>query len=272
MDLPDQLAALTSALLHAHSQDEMEQITARVGRAPGMDPQSLEDRCLNAVASAFLAGATPPDQVAAERMRIAQTLHDQVAQTLFAMGMMADWVSSHLESDQHLKPELEQVKSLAAKSLCQVREAIFTLSACPVQGHELVGAVDDLLKELERSGVAARLQTSGDLDGLAPTVTETLFQVIREAVVNVWRHARATAAQVTLRVDGGAVTAVVQDDGVGMPPGVLETYRESGAHLGLRSMDARLRRLGGRLTLAPGEPKGLVVTAVLPTTLSVSFA
>jgi signal transduction histidine kinase len=57
---------------------------------------------------------------------------------------------------------------------------------------------------------------------------------------------------------------VVQDDGVGISEAVAETYRKNGAHLGLRGMESRAERLGGKLTLAPGDECGLILTAKIP--------
>lgn len=211
-----------------------------------------------------LDAAQRSEWVASERSRIAQDLHDRVAQTLFGVGLKADWLLTHLERDEHLRPDLERVKQLAATGMRQVREAIFSLSSGLVESAQLKPAVQGILKELESSGISGDLKTVGDLTSLPSEVTDALFQVIREALVNVRRHSGASSVLVSLRVRSDRVTAVVQDDGIGLPPGVLETYQDSGAHLGLRGMESRVTRLGGTLSLAPGDECGLVVTAVIP--------
>ncbi len=208
--------------------------------------------------------ASRREWVAAERLRIARELHDRVAQTLFALGLKAEWLAAHLDRDEHLRPEINRVKELATQGLRQVRETIFSLSSGPVEAAQFRTAVQKLLLELESAGIAGELHTWGDLQRLPPEVTDALYQVIREALINVRRHANASTTMVSVRMDEHEVTAVVQDDGQGPPPGVLETFRESGAHLGLRGMESRVQNLGGRLDLAPGDECGLVVTAVIP--------
>lgn len=202
--------------------------------------------------------------VATERTRIAQDLHDRVAQTLFGVGLKADWLLTHLDRDEHLRLDLERVKQLASQGLRQVREAIFSLSSAPVDAKQFKAAVQGLLNDLSAAEIAGDLRTWGDVQRLPQEVVEALFQVIREALVNVRRHSDASTVLVSLRVDDEGATAVIQDDGRGLPEGVLETFRHSGAHLGLRGMENRISRLDGSLTLAPGDECGLVVTAHIP--------
>jgi signal transduction histidine kinase len=78
------------------------------------------------------------------------------------------------------------------------------------------------------------------------------------------RHSEASSVLVSVRIEPSQVTAVIQDDGGGMPPAVADTYRKNGAHMGLRGMEGRAERLGGKLTLAPGDECGLIVTAMIP--------
>ncbi len=211
-----------------------------------------------------LDNAQRSEWIAHERMRIAQDLHDRVAQTLFGIGLKSDWLLTNLEKDERLRPDLERVKQLASTGLRQVREAIFSLSSGPVEAGQLRQAIQGLLKEMEAGGITGDLQTLGDPTRIPPDVADGLYQIVREALVNVRRHSGASTVLVSLRITDDAVTAVIQDDGRGLAEGVAETYKMGGAHLGLRGMESRVTRLGGSLWLAPGDECGLVVTARIP--------
>lgn len=211
-----------------------------------------------------LDAASRNEWVAQERIRIAQDLHDRVAQTLFGLGLTADWLLTHIERDEHLRPDVERLKQMASTGLRQVRESIFALSSGPVEAGQLRVAVTQLLKDLEATGISGHLNTNGDLKRLPPDVTDALYQIIREALVNIRRHSGASSALISIRVQPESVTAVIQDDGKGLPGQVLETFRTGGAHLGLRGMESRAERLGGTLTLMPGDECGLIVTASIP--------
>jgi signal transduction histidine kinase len=202
--------------------------------------------------------------IAAERVRIAQDLHDRAAQTLFGLGLTADWLLAHVDEGEPLRPDLERLKHLAGSALAQVREAIFSLSSPPVEPAQLPHAVRSLLKDLEKAGIVGTLQVWGDVQTLSPQVTDGLYQIIREALINVRRHSKGTSVLVSLRIGPDTVTAVVQDDGQGIAPEVLDTYRKNGSHWGLRGMESRSERLGGKLQLAPGDEAGLIVTTSIP--------
>jgi two-component system sensor histidine kinase DesK len=97
--------------------------------------------------------------------------------------------------------------------------------------------------------------------GALPAEAETaLAMVVREAVTNVQRHARARSAEVVLRAGGGGVVLRVSDDGRGgaIAPGN-----------GMDGMRARIEALGGRLAVDSVRGRGTVVEAWLPLARSV---
>jgi signal transduction histidine kinase len=78
-------------------------------------------------------------------------------------------------------------------------------------------------------------------------VGENLLPVLREALSNTARHARADRADVSVVVDEHWVTLTVTDDGIGLP--------EDGRRSGLANLDARAGTLGGTFT-AHRAPEG----------------
>jgi signal transduction histidine kinase len=71
-------------------------------------------------------------------------------------------------------------------------------------------------------------------------------------------------ALVSLRYSDEHVDLIVQDDGVGAPEPVLQTYAESDSHFGLRSMRRQIEELGGTFTVSNSEERGLVVRVRVP--------
>jgi signal transduction histidine kinase len=128
-----------------------------------------------------LASAYRSECVAAERLRMARELHDRCAQTLFALGLTADWLLSQVEPEEPWQPDLERLRQMAATGHRQLREAISALSAPPVDPAGLNQAVRSLLQEAEAAGIRTVLQISGDLQRLPPEVADALHQIIREA-------------------------------------------------------------------------------------------
>jgi len=200
-----------------------------------------------------------------ERRRIAQELHDRVQQTLFTMGLKADWVLERLPTDSPLVRPLRNIKKLASLGTAQVRDAIFALSSSAMQEGGLVSMLYTLIHDLrESTSIEADLVVAEWTVSLPSHVENVLFTVAQEALSNVRRHAQATTVIVTVQITGEQAVLVVQDNGIGLSPLVLQTYRDNATHLGLTGMHRRLEDLEGQFLLTNGEEGGLIVKAVVP--------
>jgi len=200
-----------------------------------------------------------------ERSRIAQELHDRVQQTLFTIGLKADWAKEQLEPGSVLVHSLRSIKQLASLGTAQVRDAIFALSSAELPEEGLVKMLYTLIRDLrEASPIEADLVVAEW--GISPPVDieKTLLTVAQEALSNVRRHAQATIVIVTVQVTAEQAMLVVQDNGIGLSAQVLQIYASNAMHLGLRGMRHRIEELGGHFTLVNGEEGGLIVKAVIP--------
>jgi signal transduction histidine kinase len=178
-----------------------------------------------------------------DRDRIARDLHDHVIQRLFAAGLTVQSVASALEPEQPAM-RLERVVSDIDETIRQIRTSIFQLRGPlgPQAGTvraQLLAVVEDVTPLL---GFQPRVRFSGPIDEIVPDrVIDDLMAVLREALTNVARHARADHADIEITAASGHLALEVTDNGVGI--GDIE--RRSGlANLGLRA-----ERHGGSLTL-----------------------
>ncbi len=200
-----------------------------------------------------------------ERSRIAQELHDRVQQTLFTIGLKADWVMEHLPQDSPLIRQLRTMKELASLGNAQVRDAIFALSSSAVHEGGLVGMLYKLILDLrESTPIEADLVVAEWTGALPASIESTLLTVAQEALTNVRRHSEATTVIVTVQVTNEQAVLVVQDNGIGIPAQMIEMYRGNTTHLGLKGMRSRIEEVGGQFSLTNGEESGLVVKAVVP--------
>jgi signal transduction histidine kinase len=212
-----------------------------------------------------LTEAQKRQMLAEDRSRIAQELHDRVQQTLFTIGLKADWIMQHLPSHTPLVRPLRSIKQLASLGTAQVRDAIFALSSHELQEGGLVSMLYTLIQNLrETSSIEADLVVAEWAVPLPPHIGSTLFTIAQEALSNVRRHAQATIVIVTVQVNSEQAVLVVQDNGVGLSTQVFQTYRSNTMHLGLKGMNHRVEDLGGQFLLANGEESGLIVKAVIP--------
>ena len=191
-----------------------------------------------------------------DRDRIGRDLHDLVIQRLFAIGLT-------LENASRLavRPEVESRISTAVDdidlTIREIRRTIFELGS----GR---GVLVDLRSELgsvvEEQAVLLGFRptwtTDGPVDSAVPDAARPhLLAVLREALSNAARHARASAVDVRLAV-GDEVVLTVADDGVGLPDDVTPS--------GLRNMADRAAGLGGSCTVTRGQAGGTTVRWSVP--------
>jgi len=200
-----------------------------------------------------------------ERNRIAQELHDRVQQTLFTIGLKANWIKERLPAASSLTRSLRSIEELVSLGTAQVRDAIFALSSSEPSRDGLVTMLYTLIHDLRDSSTIEADLVVAEWAAQPPSHIEyTLFTVAQEAISNVRRHACATTVIVTVQVTHRQAVLVVQDNGVGLSAQELHVYRSNTLHLGLKGMHHRIEELGGQFTLANGEEGGLIVKAVVP--------
>jgi signal transduction histidine kinase len=194
-----------------------------------------------------------------ERARIAQEMHDGLGHelSLIALGAGALQTSPGLAGTH--QATAGRIREAAATATDQLREIIGVLrdEDEPAPLHPADERVEALVTRARAAGLPVTVRRTGPA---APAAVErTAYQVVREALTNVSRHAPGAATTVELTRHGDATTvAVVNDAPVGSPPGGTTTG------LGLAGLQERLRLAGGRLTAGPTGDGGFRISADLP--------
>ncbi|GAB1819710.1 GAF domain-containing sensor histidine kinase [Herbidospora sp. RD11066] len=178
-----------------------------------------------------------------DRHRIAKDLHDVVIQRLFATAMTlmsTVRLVDHPEAATRVRHTIDELD----ETIRQIRSTIFALQSPATMGEQTLRAHIVELVEGARGhlGFMPGLRMEGWLDNVVTdAVAEQLLAVLREALSNLVRHAKATKAEVVAEVTGGRLTLIVQDDGVGIP--------EQGRRSGLRNLEERATLLGGSFSI-----------------------
>jgi signal transduction histidine kinase len=147
------------------------------------------------------------------------------------------------------------------EAIREIRGVIFTLHR-PAQidsGLEVAlrASITDATRLL---GHRPTLRLGGIIGNISPELGYELLAVLREALMNVAKHADATKTEVSLDVGNDIITLEVIDDGVGMA--VAKAVQTGG--LGLRNIRERASRLGGEVVFVEAEPNGTQVRWTVP--------
>jgi signal transduction histidine kinase len=199
-----------------------------------------------------------------ERERLASSLHDSVAQALFAIGIAAQQ-SREAGDPESLAERLAQIETMAADARSELREALAQISRTP-EGLALESLVDAEARLFERrTGRHARVTRHGEARTLE-TVCEQLFaDTVREGLANAAKHTPSQMVLVHLAYAEDVVRLSLQTDLAvahgrrGTEPPAPSIPEGSGLHL-LRD---RAERLGGCLDLTYDDDR-VVLRLELP--------
>lgn len=193
----------------------------------------------------------------AERTRIAQDLHDVLAQSLSGLAIQleaARRMSRRQAVDQDLYEVIERCGRLVKEGLADARRAVGALRG------DAVPTADRLAELVERYrcdlGLDVTLTTIGTERVLPPEVGTALYRGAQEALTNVARYAQRATAAVTLAYEEGATALTVEDSRPGTDPAPAPAATGSG--LGLVGLRERLAAVGGGASAGPTKDGWIV--------------
>jgi signal transduction histidine kinase len=202
-------------------------------------------------------------QADAERLRVAQEVHDVVGHGLAAIMMQAD-IALHVLPRQPEQAEaaLTAISRTSRESLDELRATLGAVrrgndadDRSPAPGLARLNALVDRTRAV---GVPVAVDVTGPVASLPAAVDLAAYRIVQESLTNVLRHAGTATASVHVTLADANLTVSISDTGCGAPP----TPARNGH--GLAGMKERASALGGTLTAGPRPEGGFTVTATLP--------
>ncbi len=217
---------------------------------------------------ADLATAQHTAGVLAERERLAREIHDTLAQGLTSIQLLLRAAERALPAaPDDAARHVGQARQAAVDNLAEARRFVAALAPPSLDGTTLAGALERLCATTSaREPVSARFHLIGDTAPLPTAHEVALLRIAQSALANTVRHADAATVDVTLGYEETDVTLNIVDDGVGFTPELLPAPDPEHGGFGLAAMRARMRALGGTLTLTSAAGSGTALTARLPRT------
>jgi two-component system sensor histidine kinase UhpB len=183
----------------------------------------------------------------AERLRIAQELHDQVGQELTAVLLGLARVSSN--SPDNMRDDVLAVQEAVRHSLEDVRRIAVELRPEALDELGLPSALAVLAGRFSQQlELEVSVQIAPELPSLPAEIELVVYRVAQEALTNVARHSASSRAELTLAAEEQRVVLAVRDYGLGLPPDTV-------AGTGMRGMRERATLIGASLAIA-NHPAG----------------
>jgi len=190
------------------------------------------------------------DSVEVERRRIERDLHDGPQQRLVAIAMDLGMARERLDRDPDGARELlDKAHSASKEAITEMRQVARGIHPPVLTDRGLDAALSALAA---RSPVPVQVKVDVPVRP-TPTLEAIAYFCVSEALTNVAKHSRATAARVDVRVAGGRLEVHVSDNGAGGADETLGT--------GLRGLGDRVRSVDGTISVSspPGGPTAVVV-------------
>lgn len=182
-----------------------------------------------------------------ERQQLATELHDRIGQTMAVAKMKLEALQKGAE-DTRLSEPLEEIVDIVDQLIRDTRSLTFELSPPILYILGLAAALEWLAEQFqEKYGLKVTFKKQGTgkikLDRDRDFV---LFRCAQELLMNVTKHAKAEKVKVLLKTTSKKMEIIIEDDGVGIDPDVIQASKGWAKGFGLFSIRERMNFLGGQ--------------------------
>ena len=182
----------------------------------------------------------------AERLRIAQELHDQAGQELTAVLLRLSRLSSL--TPPSLQTDVVEIRDAVRTALQDVRRIAFELRPEALEDLGLAGALAVLRERVaQRLGLKVSEEIAPQLPDLSAEQELVIYRVAQEALTNVARHSASSYAELRLERDHDRLILTVRDYGLGLP-------RHHAPSTGIQGMQERAALVGATLEIRNCQP------------------
>ena len=198
----------------------------------------------------------------AERRKLGRELHDSIGQALAGLQMNLEQLTTQLGGGNSL---VSESRDMVRRTAQEVRTISQLLHPPLLDVVGFVPAAQNYVQQFaRRSGIEAKSNFPDDLKLPSKEAELMLFRVLQESLTNVHRHAQASAVDVWLARRDHEVVLTIQDNGRGLPAGVMENFDAGMASgVGLAGMRERLAEFGGELHVESSH-SGTIIRASIP--------
>jgi signal transduction histidine kinase len=197
-----------------------------------------------------------------ERRDLANIVHDDIIQTVVGSVYKLETVRDGLPPD--MQAPLSDAIGILQGTISDARHVISDLRPPALEGLGLAASLQTLVDRADSQGPARVGLESNDLPDLESGTATALYRIVREALVNAQRHARAHRIWVRVEVvsvEGGReLRLTVRDDGQGW----VKREPAVQGHFGVAMMEEQAALAGGTLSVKSAFGEGVAVHAAIP--------
>ncbi len=202
-----------------------------------------------------------------QRQRLSAVLHENLQQTLFATKSRFGLLKASLSegAGEELKEDIAELEKLTEKALDTTKQLAIEFNPPVLRNEGLDSALRWLADHFQkRYGLHVTVDVSKGFLVIREEERLLIVNLIRELLANIARHAKTTAASVSVNRVENHIVIAVEDKGVGFDPEQEKKIARGKAHMGLFSIEERLRFFGGTLHIHSRPGSGTRIVMSLP--------
>ncbi|WP_158543268.1 sensor histidine kinase [Dyella psychrodurans] len=199
-----------------------------------------------------------------ERERIARDLHDTLLQGMQGILLQVEMLSTSPDLSDAQRLRITRIEEKMRSSLIEGRDAISALRQADSDHADLIEKLKAIGSDASTySDTHFSINVEGEARPLCGMRCDEMIAIVRESVINAFKHAQAEWVLVSVSYADDALIVDVTDNGVGITEKTIHDKQKEG-HWGIAGMRERAAKLGGRLTIRPAHPRGTTIELVLP--------
>lgn len=199
-----------------------------------------------------------------ERARIARDIHDQVGASLTQVSLIGEMLEADKDQPEEVESHARQISQTALETTRALDEIVWTVNPSNDTLDALLTYICKYAQDyLGVAGLKYRLEVPEDLPNtpITPELRHNVFLAAKEAITNVVKHAKASAAIVRLSLEPNRFTLEIEDNGKGL--GTMNPEAAARRN-GLRNMRKRMEDVGGSFAFESAPSGGAIVRLSAP--------
>ncbi|MBQ5636468.1 MAG: ATP-binding protein [Selenomonadales bacterium] len=201
-----------------------------------------------------------------ERKRISRELHDETSQSLTAVLLGLRALATSL-GDETQKKRVLEMRDIVSEALSSVHYMAVRLRPILLDELGIRAAIAKYIETYQKrynikvSFISKNIQEG---ERFFPEIEISVYRIVQEALSNIVKHAEAKEIHVELTCESELLQLVIQDDGKGFDPDILEEYQVANNSLGIAGMQERTELLGGTFEITSAWKEGTRIVVEIP--------
>ena len=201
-----------------------------------------------------------------ERKHLARELHDQMIQDLLSLNYQLEDVIEKASGMPPLESDATEVQQDIRHMVEDLRRICGDLRPPTIDSFGLGAAIQSLARQWrERTGIEVSVNVEEHVGRLPESLELSIFRIVQEGLNNIWKHAAATEAMVTLQpTSPRRLLVTIEDNGKGLAQSFDLEKLSQNEHYGLLGISERVALMDGRLNIQNKQQGGVLIQAEIP--------